>query len=93
MTVSVLWSRGSGVNPRGQGPTSPIGTIGGSVTGSLAAASSPRRGSGATAGPERTITWFGGYCRLAIRYERHGHRFAAFFALAAAITCNKKLAN
>ncbi|MDN3241663.1 hypothetical protein QWI33_18205 [Glycomyces tritici] len=31
--------------------------------------------------------------RLTIRYERHGHLFAAFLTLAAAITCYKKLAN
>jgi transposase len=42
---------------------------------------------------ERTIAWLGGYRRLTIRYERHGHLFAAFLALAAAITCYKRLAN
>ncbi|SDC95873.1 Transposase DDE domain-containing protein [Glycomyces harbinensis] len=42
---------------------------------------------------ERTIAWLGGYRRLTIRYERRGHLFAAFLALAAAITCYKKLAN
>jgi transposase len=42
---------------------------------------------------ERTIAWLGGYRRLAIRYERHGHLFAAFLALAAALTCYKKLTN
>jgi transposase len=42
---------------------------------------------------ERTIAWLGGYRRLTLRYERHGHLFAAFLALAAAITCYKKLAN
>lgn len=41
---------------------------------------------------ERTIAWLGGYRRLTLRYERHGHLFAAFLALAAAITCYKKLA-
>jgi transposase len=40
---------------------------------------------------ERTIAWLGGYRRLTLRYERHGHLFAAFLALAAAITCWKKL--
>ena len=42
---------------------------------------------------ERTIAWLGGYRRLTIRYERHGHLFAAFLALAATITCYKKLTN
>ncbi|WP_408612789.1 IS5 family transposase [Glycomyces luteolus] len=42
---------------------------------------------------ERTIAWLGGYRRLTIRYERHGHLFAAFLALAAALTCYKKLTN
>ncbi|GAA2158991.1 hypothetical protein GCM10010403_51530 [Glycomyces rutgersensis] len=42
---------------------------------------------------ERTIAWLGGYRRLTLRYERHSHLFAAFLALAAAITCYKKLAN
>lgn len=42
---------------------------------------------------ERTISWLGGYRRLTIRYERHGRLFAAFLALAAALTCYKKLAN
>ncbi|MCC3765157.1 transposase [Glycomyces sp. TRM65418] len=42
---------------------------------------------------ERTIAWLGGYRRLTLRYERHGHLFAAFLALAAAITCYKKLTN
>jgi transposase len=41
---------------------------------------------------ERTIAWLGGYRRLTLRYERHGHLFAAFLALAAALTCYKKLA-
>ena len=36
--------------------------------------------------------WLSGYRRLTIRYERHSHLFAAFLALAAAITCYKKLA-
>jgi transposase len=40
---------------------------------------------------ERTIAWLTGYRRLTIRYERHGHLFAAFLQLAAAITCYKKL--
>jgi transposase len=31
---------------------------------------------------ERTITWLGGYRRLALRYEPHGYLFAAFLALA-----------
>jgi transposase len=42
---------------------------------------------------ERTIAWLGGYRCLTLRYERYGHLFAAFLALAAAITCYKKLAN
>nr|WP_232822575.1 IS5 family transposase [Glycomyces dulcitolivorans] len=42
---------------------------------------------------ERTIAWLGGYRRLTLRYERHGHLFAAFLALAAALTCYKKLAS
>ncbi len=42
---------------------------------------------------ERTIAWLGGYRRLTIRYERHGHLFTSFLALAAALTCYKKLAN
>lgn len=42
---------------------------------------------------ERTIAWLGGYRRLTLRYERYGHLFAAFLALAAALTCYKKLAN
>lgn len=42
---------------------------------------------------ERTIAWLGGYRRLTLRYECHGHFFAAFLALAAALTCYKKLAN
>jgi transposase len=41
---------------------------------------------------ERTIAWLSGYRRLTIRYERHSHLFAAFLALAAALTCYKKLA-
>ena len=40
---------------------------------------------------ERTIAWLTGYRRLTIRYERHGHLFAAFLQLAAALTCYKKL--
>ncbi len=39
---------------------------------------------------ERTIAWLTGYRRLTLRYERHGHLFAAFLALAA-LTCWKKL--
>jgi transposase len=42
---------------------------------------------------ERAIAWLGGYRRLSLRYERHGHLFAAFLALAAALTCYKKLPN
>jgi transposase len=42
---------------------------------------------------ERTIAWLGGYRRLALRYERHGHLFAAFLALAAALTRYKRLGN
>lgn len=38
---------------------------------------------------ERAIAWLGGFRRLTLRYERHGH----LFALAAALTCYKKLAN
>jgi hypothetical protein len=33
-----------------------------------------------------------GYCRLTMRYERHGEHFAAFLHLAAALTCFKKFA-
>lgn len=40
---------------------------------------------------ERTIAWLTGYRRLTIRYEHHGHLFAAFLQLAATITCYKKL--
>ncbi|MCC3761570.1 IS5 family transposase [Glycomyces sp. TRM65418] len=39
----------------------------------------------------RSIAWLGGYHRLTIRYERYGHLFAAFLALAAALACYKKL--
>jgi transposase len=42
---------------------------------------------------EHTIAWLGGYRRLTLRYERRGRLFAAFLALAAPITCYKKLAN
>jgi transposase len=42
---------------------------------------------------ERTIAWLGGYRRLTLRYDRNGHLFAAFLALAAALTCYKKLTN
>ncbi|WP_112108773.1 IS5 family transposase, partial [Frankia sp. Ea1.12] len=41
---------------------------------------------------ERTIAWLGGYRRLTIRYERNGHNFLGFLALAATLTCWKKLA-
>jgi transposase len=41
---------------------------------------------------ERTIAWLFGYRRLTVRYERHGHLFAAFLTLAAALICYKKLA-
>jgi transposase len=41
---------------------------------------------------ERTIAWLSGYRRLTVRYERDGNLFAAFLALAAALTCWKKLA-
>jgi transposase len=41
---------------------------------------------------ERTISWLAGYRRLTVRYERHGLLFAGFLALAAALTCWKKLA-
>ena len=40
---------------------------------------------------ERTIAWLGGYRRLTIRYERRGHLFVAFLALASSLTCYKKL--
>jgi hypothetical protein len=40
---------------------------------------------------ERTISWLFGYRRLTVRYECHGHLFAAFLTLAAALTCYKKL--
>jgi transposase len=39
---------------------------------------------------ERTISRLLGYRRLTVRYERHGHLFAAFLTLAAALTCYKK---
>jgi transposase len=39
---------------------------------------------------ERTIAWLGGYRRLTVRYERNGHNFLGFVALAAALTCWKK---
>ncbi|MGW2308823.1 IS5 family transposase [Actinomadura luteofluorescens] len=41
---------------------------------------------------ERTLAWLLGYRRLTIRYERHGHLFAALLTLAAALICYKKLA-
>ncbi len=40
---------------------------------------------------ERTIAWLGNYRRLAVRWERHGHLFAAFLSLAATLTCYKKI--
>lgn len=40
---------------------------------------------------ERTIARLTEYRRLAIRYKHHGHLFAAFLHLAAALTCYKKL--
>lgn len=40
---------------------------------------------------ERTIAWLDGYRRLTLRYERHGHLFAALVSLGAALTCFKKL--
>lgn len=39
---------------------------------------------------ERTNAWPGGYRRLTLRYERHGHLFAAFLTPAAALTRWKK---
>lgn len=41
---------------------------------------------------ERTNAWLFNHRRLTIRYERNGHLFGAFVALAAALTCYKKLA-
>ncbi|CDZ87164.1 hypothetical protein RHRU231_210090 [Rhodococcus ruber] len=41
---------------------------------------------------ERTLAWLTGYCRMTIRYERHGAHFAGFLQLAAAPPCWKKLA-
>jgi len=40
---------------------------------------------------ERTNAWLFGYRRLTLRYERQGHLFAHFLALAAALTCYKRL--
>lgn len=40
---------------------------------------------------ERTIPWLSGYRRLTTRYERHSNLFTVFPALAAALTCYKKL--
>jgi transposase len=40
---------------------------------------------------ERSIAWLAGYRRLTIRYERRADAFKAFLALAAALTCYKKL--
>ncbi|WP_196812332.1 hypothetical protein [Nocardia sp. CNY236] len=51
-----------------------------------------RLGAGTEAVPvHELIAWLTGYRRLTIRYERHGHLFAAFLQLAAALTCYKKL--
>jgi transposase len=41
---------------------------------------------------ERTNAWMFNHRRLTVRYERDGHLFGAFLALAAALTCYKKLA-
>lgn len=41
---------------------------------------------------ERSIAWLFGYRRLTVRYEQQGEHFLAFLALAAALTCYKKLA-
>jgi transposase len=41
---------------------------------------------------ERTISWIFGYRRLTVRYERKATYFAAFLALAATLTCYKRLA-
>ena len=40
---------------------------------------------------ERTISWFTGYRRPVIRYERHAINYCAFLTLAAALTCSKRL--
>ena len=40
---------------------------------------------------ERSIAWLAGYRRLTIRYERRADAFKGFLALAAALTCYKKL--
>ena len=40
---------------------------------------------------ERTIAWTLNYRRLAVRWERHDHLYAAFLTLAATLTCFKKL--
>ncbi|WP_195905949.1 hypothetical protein [Parafrankia discariae] len=40
--------------------------------------------------PEGSSTLVG-YHRLTVRYERHGRNFLGFLALAAALTCWKKL--
>jgi transposase len=40
---------------------------------------------------ERTMAWLTGYRRPTPRYERHPGHFLAFLALAATITCYKKL--
>lgn len=40
---------------------------------------------------ERSIAWLTGYRRLTTRYERRADAFKAFLALAAALTCYKKL--
>jgi len=49
---------------------------------------SPKRAQG---GGIPSGAWLGGYRRLTLRYERHGHLFAAF--LATTLTCYKKLAS
>ncbi|MGQ4439270.1 IS5 family transposase [Streptomyces violaceoruber] len=41
---------------------------------------------------EGSISWLFGYRRLTVRYERKGSHFLAFLALAAALTCYKRLA-
>jgi transposase len=41
---------------------------------------------------ERSFAWLTGHRRLTLRYERSARLFTAFFTLAAALTCCKKLA-
>ncbi|MFJ8774642.1 IS5 family transposase [Streptomyces microflavus] len=41
---------------------------------------------------ERSISWLFGYRRLTVRYARKGSHFLAFFGLAAALICYKRLA-